>query len=148
MTESTTNLKLRRLGSAIIDLLLIPAFVGVLMGLLLRNFPTADSDKYLRAVSLAFLVLLQRDFIYSPGRHLLGLCLVDAKRGNLICFYQGNILLNLIKSAVRNSLLFIPFVLVVGYVAETITVIWKGYRLMDLVAGVKVVEKTKRARGT
>ena len=143
MIDPVMNLKVRRLVSAIIDLVFIPAVIGILMGLLLHNHPTAESAKYLRAVSLAFAVLFQRDFIYSPGQHMLGLRLVDAKKGNLICFYQGNIFLNLIKGTVRNSLLIVPFILVVGYFLETVMVIWKGHRLMDLVAGVKVVDKTE-----
>ncbi len=147
MIDPATSLKLRRLGSAMIDIILIPALVGVLMGLLLHNMAEAESTKYLRAVSVAFAVLLQRDFIYSPGRHLLGLHLVDTKKGNLICFYQGNIFLNLLKSTVRNILLFIPFVLVVGYILEAVMVVWKGNRLMDLVAGVKVVDKTEKVTG-
>jgi len=67
-------------------------------------------------------------------------------------FGAGNLTTTLTYDAVgrttsikRNLLLFIPFVLVVGYVLETVLVIWKGHRLMDLAAGVKVVKKAEKA---
>ncbi len=148
MDNPETNLKWKRFGAALMDFILIPALVGILMGLLLHNGSSRDADKYFHAVSLGFVIFFQRDFIYSPGRHLFGLRLVDSKKGNLICFYQGNLFSNLIKGVVRNLLLFIPFVLVVGYIVEVVMVIWKGHRLMDVFAGVKVVEKTEAAHGT
>jgi hypothetical protein len=52
MVNSAMNLKLRRLGSATIDILLIPALVGVLIGLLLHNMADAESDLTPSAVPL------------------------------------------------------------------------------------------------
>jgi hypothetical protein len=49
--------------------------------------------------------------------------------------------MNLWKSFVRNVLLVVPFVLVIGYIVELFMVVVKGRRLADAWAAVEVVEK-------
>ena len=137
------RLRWKRIAAAI-DLILVPMVFGVLIGVVLINTSERERTKYLRILDVAFAFLFQRDFVYSPGRHILGLQLIDIKTGGQICFYRGNILVNFIKATVRNLLLFIPFVLVIGYILETIMVLWKGYRLMDRIAGVQVIDKSRK----
>ena len=45
-----------------------------------------------------------------------------------------------LQALIRNILLIIPFVLVVGYIIEIVMLIWKGHRLADLWAKTQVVE--------
>lgn len=97
--------------------------------------------KILESLNLAFSLIFWRDFVYSPGRHLLGVELVDAKSKVRICFYRGNFFLNLWRSFLRNIFLIVPFILVIGYLVEMLAVILKGTRIADKWAGVAVIEK-------
>lgn len=138
------SLRSKRLLSAFIDMVALPVVIGVVSGLLLltANLDPVTRDKVLNVINFFYYLIVSRDFVYSPGRHLCGLELVDSKTKVRICFYRGNFILNAWKSFLRNILLVVPFVLVLGYLVEIISVIWKGHRIADKWAGVAVVEKS------
>ena len=135
------NLRSRRVAAAIIDMVVLPMVAGVIAGVALLNVDEMTRNNVLRLLSPFRYLIFARDFIYSPGRHMCGLELVDVKTGVQVCFYRGNFFVNLWKSTLRNILLVIPFVLVAGYIAETVMVMTKGHRLADKWAGVEVAGK-------
>jgi len=137
------TLKTKRVVAASIDMVVLPISIGIVCGLALiaANLDPLTRDKVLNIVNYLYYLICSRDFVYSPGRHLCGIELVDSKTKVRICFYRGNFLLNLWKSFLRNALLIVPFVLVLGYLVEIIAVIWKGHRIADKWAGVEVVQK-------
>ncbi len=130
---------------ALIDMLALPVIIGVIAGLLLVGTDVKEPTRsqILNSLNFFYYLIFNRDFIYSPGRHLFGIELVDARTKVRICFYRGNLFLNLWKSFLRNALLVVPFVLVLGYLVEIIAVIWKGHRIADKWAGVEVIEKSR-----
>lgn len=117
----------RRAASAIIDLILIPVALGVLAGLLLIRVPDAIRNVSLIVVNIAW--LLFRDTVFSPGRKMVGLKLVN---------YSGE-KATLGQAFIRNILIVVPFVLVIGYILELIFVLAKGNRLADGWAKTRVV---------
>ena len=135
------NVKSKRVAAAIIDMLVLPMVAGVIVGVALLNVDEMTRNNVLRLLSPFRFLIIFRDFVYSPGRHMCGLELVDMKTGIRVCCYRGNFFINLGKSIVRNILLIIPFVLVIGYIVETVMVMTKGHRLADKWAGVEVVGK-------
>jgi uncharacterized RDD family membrane protein YckC len=80
------------------------------------------------AVNIAW--LLFRDAVYSPGRAMVKIKIVSLTGEKV----------TLLQALVRNILLIIPFVLVVGYIIEIIMLAVKGHRLADLWAKTQVVE--------
>ena len=137
------SLRTKRLVAAFIDMVVLPVSVGVVCGLVLiaTNLDPLTRDKILNVVNFLYYLIFSRDFVYSPGRHLCGIELVDSKTKVRICFYRGSFFRNLWKPFLRNVLLIVPFVLVLGYLIEIIAVIWKGHRIADKWAGVEVIEK-------
>ena len=118
----------RRIASNINDLVLVPVLLGVAIGLMIIPIPT----EWIRTtilISVNVLWLLFRDLVFSPGRKMVGLVVVG-EEGQKITFAQAFI---------RNILIMIPFVLVVGYPVELIFVLTKGCRLSDKWARTKVV---------
>lgn len=135
--------KTKRLLAATIDLVILPMVVGGTIGILLavNDVDNKTRTEILQNINFFYYLIFCRDFVYSPGRHLFKLDLIDSKTKSKICFYKNNVFLNLWKSLLRNIGLVIPFVLVIGYFVEIIMVISKGHRLADTWAGVEVVEK-------
>ena len=116
----------RRFASAIIDLLIIPIILGVLAGLILIPVPEGIRNVILIVINIAW--LLFRDAVFSPGRKMVGLKLVS-NAGEKVTVGQAFI---------RNILLMVPFVLVVGYILEMIFILTKGSRLADRWAKTRV----------
>ena len=135
------NVKSKRVVAAIIDMVVLPLVAGVIAGVALLNVDEMTRHNILRLLSPFRYLIFARDFIYSPGRRMCGLELVDVKTGVRVCFYRGNFFVNLWKSIVRNMPLMIPFVLVIAYIVEAVMVMSKGHRLADKWAGVEVVGK-------
>jgi uncharacterized RDD family membrane protein YckC len=109
----------KRFAVAIIDLVIVPVLIGVLAGLALLPVPELIRNILLILINIAWLIV--RDFVFSPGRKMVGLKLVSLT-GEKVTMTQAFI---------RNVLLVIPFVLVIGYILEIAMIIGKGDRLAD-----------------
>ena len=123
--ESASNGK--RFAVAIIDLIILPILIGVVAGLLLLGIPEKFRNVLLIIINIAWLVF--RDFVFSPGRKMVGLKLVSLTGEKV----------TLVQAFLRNVLLVLPFVLVLGYVVEIIMILTKKERLADRWAKTRVV---------
>ncbi len=109
----------KRFAAGVIDLILIPIILGLIIGLMLLAVPDTVRSIILVVVNIGWLIF--RDLVYSPGRAMVGLKLVSLT-GDKVSIGQAFL---------RNILLIIPFVLVVGYIVEIIAVLSKGHRIAD-----------------
>jgi uncharacterized RDD family membrane protein YckC len=119
----------KRFAAGVIDLILIPIFLGIVAGLLLLNAPEGIRNAILILLNIAWMIF--RDAVFSPGRKMVGTKLVNAVTGEKPTLGQAFI---------RNSLLIVPFVLVIGYIVELVSLIVKGERVADGWAKTRVVE--------
>lgn len=117
----------KRFAVAIIDLLIVPVVIGILAGLILLAVPEVVRNLLLVLINIAWLIV--RDSVYSPGRKMVGLKLVSLTGEKV----------TLVQAFIRNILLIIPFVLVIGYLLEIAMILGKGDRLADGWAKTKVV---------
>ena len=117
----------KRFIAGLVDLVAIPILLGVLAGVLLLAVPDSIRNVVLVAINIVW--LLVRDAVISPGRKMVGLKLVSLS-GEKVTLGQAFI---------RNILLIIPFVLVVGYIVEIIFVLVKDNRIADQWAKTRVV---------
>ena len=117
----------KRFISALIDLLAVPILLGIVAGLLLLAVPEAIRNVLLIAINIAWLIF--RDMVFSPGRRMMGLKIMSLDGGKVM----------LGQAFIRNILLMIPFVLVVGYIVEIVYIATKGNRLADTWAKTRVV---------
>ena len=117
----------RRFAAGVIDLIIIPIVLGLILGLLLLGVPNGVRSVILVIVNIAWLIF--RDAVYSPGRAMVGLKLVSLTGDKV----------SLAQAFIRNILLLIPFVLVVGYIVEIIALISKGERVADGWAKTRVI---------
>ncbi len=117
----------KRFLSALVDLLIIPILLGILAGLILLAVPEGIRNVILIAINIGW--LLFRDTVFSPGRKLVGLKLVTLDGGKV----------SLGQAFIRNILLMVPFVLVIGYIIEIVFILTKGNRLADTWAKTHVV---------
>lgn len=117
----------RRFAAGLVDLVVIPIVLGLLIGLVLLAVPEGLRNVILVLVNIAWLIF--RDSFYSPGRAMVGIRLVSLSGGKV----------SLAQAFIRNILLLIPFVLVIGYIVETIALLVKGERLADSWAKTRVV---------
>lgn len=117
----------KRFASALVDLLIIPILLGIIAGLVLLAVPEVVRNIILIAVNIGW--LLFRDTVFSPGRKMVGLKLVSLNGGKV----------SIGQAFIRNILLIIPFVLVIGYIAEIISLLVKGNRVADKWANTRVV---------
>ena len=116
----------KRVVAALVDLVAIPIVLGIAAGIILLAVPEAVRNIILVVINIVWLLL--RDSVFSPGRKMVGLKLVSLSGGK-VTFGQAFI---------RNILLIIPFVLVIGYIVEIIFVFAKGNRLADRWAKTRV----------
>ena len=117
----------KRFAAGVIDLIIIPIVLGVILGLLLLKVPETVRSVILVVVNIIWLII--RDAVYSPGRAMVGLKLVSLTSDKV----------SPVQALIRNILLIIPFVLVVGYIVEIIALLRKGERLADQWAKTRVV---------
>ena len=120
-----------RLLAALFDLVLIPIVLGVIFGLLF--FAAEPTFRNIVLFIVNFCWTAFRDVMggQGPGKRLAGVRLVDASGANPA----------LPKHLIRNALLWIPFVLIIGYLVEFFLVfILKKDRLGDKWVGTKVVK--------
>ena len=118
----------KRFAAGVVDLILIPIVLGVVAGLLLLRAPEGIRNVLLILLNIAWLIV--RDAVFSPGRKMVGTKLVSLS-GDKVSMGQAFI---------RNVLLVIPFVLVVGYIVEVVSLLVKGERVADGWAKTRVVE--------
>ena len=118
----------KRFAAGLIDLVVIPIVLGVVIGLVLLAAPDMVRSIVLVLVNIIWLVF--RDAVYSPGRAMVKIKIVSLT-GAKVTWLQA---------LIRNILLIIPFVLVVGYIVEIVMLIVKGHRLADNWAKTQVVE--------
>ena len=65
----------KRFGVAIIDLIVVPVLLGIVSGLVLMKVPDSLRNVLLVVINMIWLVF--RDLVYSPGRQMIGLKLVN-----------------------------------------------------------------------
>ncbi len=118
----------KRFAAGLIDLVIIPIVLGIVIGLVLLAAPDAVRSIVLVLVNIIWLVF--RDAVYSPGRAMIKVKIVSLT-GEKVTPLQA---------LIRNVLLIIPFVLVVGYIVEIVMLLVKGHRLADNWAKTQVVE--------
>lgn len=118
----------KRIAADVIDLLLIPIAVGFLAALFLLAAPEAVRNTVLIIINVFWMIF--RDVVFSPGRKMVGIKLVSLTSGGKVTVPQA---------LIRNILLIIPFVLLVGYILETVMIAVKGERLEDGWAKARVV---------
>lgn len=119
----------KRFAAAVIDLVLVPILLGLVIGLLLVAAPDVIRSIILVVANIAWLVV--RDSVYAPGRQMVGLQLVSLTGAKV----------TVVQAVLRNLLLIIPFVLVIGYIVEIVAVLSKGQRVADGWAKTQVIEK-------
>jgi uncharacterized RDD family membrane protein YckC len=118
----------KRFAAGVIDLILVPIVLGVVAGLLLLSAPEGIRNVILIVLNIGWMVF--RDTVFSPGRKMVGTKLVSLA-GEKVSLGQAFI---------RNILLIIPFVLVVGYLVEVIALLTKKERIADTWAKTRVIE--------
>lgn len=126
-TGSTS--KGKRFAAGIVDLIIIPVVLGILAGVVLLAANDAVRNTVLILVNIGWMIF--RDAVFSPGRKMVGLKLISTTTGGKPSLGQAFI---------RNILLIIPFILVLGYVIEIISLLSKGDRVADGWAKTRVVE--------
>ena len=126
--EPAVASKGKRFAAGAIDLILIPIILGVIAGLLLLNAPPGIRNVLLILLNIAWMIF--RDAVFSPGRKMVGTKLISLS-GEKVSLGQAFI---------RNILLIIPFVLVIGYIVELVALLMKGERVADGWAKTRVVE--------
>ncbi len=109
----------KRVAADVIDLIVIPILMGLILGLVLLNTPEGIRNLILVIVNIGWLIF--RDGVYSPGRTMVGLKLVSLSGGKV----------TIGQAFLRNVLLMIPFILIIGYIIEIISVFAKGDRVAD-----------------
>lgn len=119
----------RRFAAGVIDLILIPVVLGVIIGFMLLSVPETIRSIILVFVNIGW--LLFRDTVYSPGREMVGLQLVSLTGQKV----------SLAQAFIRNILIEIPFVLMIGYIVEIVALAAKGERVADSWAKTRVVAK-------
>lgn len=118
----------KRFAAGLIDLVVIPIVLGIVIGLILLAAPDMVRSIVLVLVNIIWLVF--RDAVYSPGRAMIKIKIISLTGGKV----------TLLQALIRNILLIIPFVLVVGYIVEIVMLIVKGHRLADNWAKTQIVE--------
>ena len=117
----------KRIASDVVDLLFIPIIIGFVIAFLLIAVAEPIRNTVLIVVNVAW--MLFRDLYFSPGRKMVGIKLVSLNGAKITAS----------QAVIRNILLIVPFVLLVGYILETIMVLVKGERLEDGWAKARVV---------
>lgn len=117
----------KRFLAGLLDLMVIPLILGVVIGFLIINVSEVIRNVVLVLFNMGWLVV--RDSVFSPGRALVGLKLVSLTGEKVTP----------VQAIIRNILLIIPIVLLVGYIVEAIAVLGRNQRLGDQWAKTQVV---------
>ncbi len=117
----------KRILSDLFDLILVPIVLGLIAGFLLLNANEAIRGVIMIALNVIWLVV--RDAVFAPGRAIVGIKLIS-ETGSKVTITQA---------LIRNILLIIPLVLILGYIIELISVLSRDNRLADKWAKTRVV---------
>lgn len=122
----------KRIVAGLIDFIAVPIVIGIVLGILFVLLGNAVPETVRSVVLiLANIVwLLVRDTVIAPGRLVMKLKLVSLTSEKV----------TLVQALLRNILLIIPVVLIVGYILELVMVCVKGNRLADSWSKTQVVE--------
>lgn len=108
VSGNTPAPKRKRIGAAIIDLVVVPILLGVVLGIVLYPVPEIARNIILAAFNILWLVVI-RDFLgVAPGRWMVGIKLANLSGGKA----------SLLQSLIRNVFLFTPIVLFGGTLCE------------------------------
>lgn len=122
----------KRIVAGLIDFVAAPIVIGIALGLIFvalgNSVPEAARSIILIAANVVWLIV--RDTVFAPGRLVMKLKLISLTSGKV----------TLGQAILRNILLIIPVVLIVGYILELVWVCVKGHRLADDWAKTAVVE--------
>lgn len=122
----------KRIVAGLIDFIVAPVVIGIVLGLLFvllgNALPEAARSIILILANIVW--LLVRDTVFAPGRLIMKLKLVSLTSEKV----------TFVQALLRNILLIIPVVLIVGYVLELVWVCVKGNRLADGWAKTQVIE--------
>ena len=117
----------KRFLAAVLDIIVIPLVFGLIIGFLVMNAGELVRNVVLIAFNVGWLVF--RDTIFSPGRALVGIKLISLTGEKV----------TVVQALIRNLLLIIPIVLLVGYIIEIISVLARNQRLADQWAKTQVI---------
>lgn len=122
----------KRIVAGLIDFVVVPVVIGIVLGILFvvlgNAIPEAVRSVILILANIIWLIV--RDTVVAPGRLIMKLKLVSLTSEKV----------TLVQAVLRNILLIIPVVLIVGYILELVWVCVKGNRLADSWAKTQVVE--------
>ena len=104
----------KRFAAGIIDLVVVPIFLGVVIELALFMASDAVRNIVLIFINVAWLIF--RDAVWAPGRAMI--------KTRVISLLGGKV--TLLQSFVRNIFLIVPFVLSTGYVCEIARLLISG----------------------
>ncbi len=139
--------KRMRFAADFIDLLIIPAVLGGIFGLVLIAAPDLLRDILLTAVYVGWIFF--RDLYFSPGRWMVGLKLISLGGDAEISLF-GSVKLFKFKTTssgskpsflqvVWRNFWIYPYILVIGYWVELVGLFVKSERFMDLAAKTRVI---------
>jgi len=122
----------KRIVAGLIDFVVAPVVIGIVLGLLFVVLGNAipESVRSVILILANIIWLIVRDTVFAPGRLIMKLKLVSLTSEKV----------TLGQAVLRNILLIIPVVLIVGYILELVWVCVKGHRLADTWAKTQVVE--------
>ncbi|MBI4431176.1 MAG: hypothetical protein HY587_05645 [Candidatus Omnitrophica bacterium] len=140
--------KRMRFAADFIDLLIIPAVLGGVFGVLLLTASDLVRDIVLTVIYVGWVFV--RDLYFSPGRWMVGLKLISLGHDAEISLF-GFVKLFTFKTAPANekpslpqvfwrNFWIYPYILVVGYIVELVGLFVKSERFMDLAAKTRVVQ--------
>ena len=122
----------KRIVAGLIDFIVAPVVIGIVLGLLFVLLKDAlpEAVRSIILILANIVWLLVRDTVFAPGRLIMKLKLVSLTSEKV----------TFVQALLRNILLIIPVVLIVGYVLELVWVCVKGNRLADGWAKTQVIE--------
>ncbi|MBU1862165.1 MAG: RDD family protein [Candidatus Omnitrophica bacterium] len=132
-SEPEAASKGKRFLAAIFDLVVIPVLLGVVAGLILLNASVGVRNGVLIIVNVFWMSCRDLFNGAGPGKRMAGIKVISAETKQPLTFANWG------QGFMRNILLVIPFVLIVGYIIEIIFLITKGERICDKWAKTKVV---------
>jgi uncharacterized RDD family membrane protein YckC len=121
----------KRISAGIIDCVILPSFIIFVFRLLLIFQPPAFSN--FAVLGIAIIWFSFKDLLFegcAPGKKIFGLRVISKATGQKITARQGFI---------RNVLLFVPLVALIGFPLELIVLLAKKERFGDVWAGTEVI---------
>lgn len=124
----------KRFAAAVIDLFLVPLFLGIIFGLVLIAVPPMARNIILVLVNIGWMAIRDSFNGAGPGKRMVGIKVVKADTGEALTFA------NIKEGLIRNVLLYVPFILLIGGIVEIGMLGFKGFRFGDKWANTRVVD--------